>query len=92
MKCPKCNHKFPMLGNSEEKAGVPTLECPKCQTRFELHSLKKMFPKGILFLFLAFIPLSFLPPLIAMLLIAVISIPFIKWLFKPENIVSGNGQ
>ena len=87
MKCPKCNLRFPMHGNSKGKMGVPVLECPDCRTTFELHSMQKMFPKGILVTFLVLIPLSFLPPIAAVVLIVLYSIPLQKWIFRPENIV-----
>jgi len=89
MKCPKCKSKFTMLGNSKEEMGVTILECPQCNTKFELHAMQKMFPKGMFILLLLGIPFTFVPPVVTVVLIVTVSIPFIKWLYKPENIVFG---
>ena len=90
MKCPKCKFSIPLLGNSKEEMGVTVLECPECGTSFELHSMKKMFPKGVILMALTFIPLSLLPLPIAAVILVIAGIPFYRWVFRPENISFGN--
>ena len=92
MKCPNCHNKFKWLGNSQEKLGVPILTCPKCSTSFEVRSMQKFFPKGLIILILAGIPIEFFPVEISLALTILLAIPFFKWLLKPENIVINNAS
>ena len=90
MKCPECKNKFPMQGNSKEEIDKNIITCPKCATSFELQALKKLFPKGMLIMFMASMIFGFLSAEIAILLFLLTMVPVVKWLFKPENIVKGN--
>ena len=92
MKCPECGNKFPLQGNSKEVLGVMALECPNCHTRFEIKALQKMFPKGLLVLLVASLPLSFLPAAIGVPLLAVVTAFLVRWTFKPENVVARNAS
>ena len=90
MKCPECKAKFPMLENTKEEMDKTFLTCPKCGTRFELQAMQKMYFKGILIMVLSGIPLNFLPPVIAVPFFLIVNFFLVKWVFKPENVVSGS--
>ncbi len=79
-----------MTGKSNEIVGIPTLECPKCHTKFEIHSMQKTFPKGILILTFSGLHFGFLPSVMSIAISIVVTFFLMKWVFKPENIVIGS--
>lgn len=79
-----------MVGNSKEEKGISILKCPECCTTFEIHSMQKMFPKEFIIFLILGTPFSALPIEINIIFILIFTIPVLKWLFKPENIVINN--
>ena len=90
MKCPECKNKLSTLENSKEVIDIQIITCPTCATTFELHTLKKLFPKGMLIMFLVSMLFGFLNSVVAIILFLLAMVPVVKWLYKPENIVKGN--
>ena len=86
MKCHKCNHKYPIHGNSREEMDVIMLVCPECKTSFEILSKEKMYSKAIFILLWSVIPMIALPAHVSVILLAVIGILYFKWLYRPRNI------
>jgi len=52
-----------------------------------MKALQKISPKGMLIIFIVSLFLYLLSPEVAMLIFLVIMVLFVKWLFKPENIL-----
>jgi len=55
-----------------------------------MQALQKIFPKGMLMMLVASLPLGFFRAEVAIPMFLLAMVSLVRWLFKPENIVAGS--